>query len=55
LRFARQGYVEETRQLINPVLTGADPLYSCEPGSWGPAEADRLVDAVGGWNNPAAN
>jgi glucose-6-phosphate 1-dehydrogenase len=54
-RFARQDYVEETWRIVDPVLTGAGPLYSYEPSSWGPAEADRLVDAIGGWNNPAAS
>lgn len=54
-RFARQDYVEESWRIVDPVLTGAGPLYSYEPGSWGPAEADRLVQAIGGWNNPAAS
>jgi hypothetical protein len=44
--------MSKTWRIVNPVLTAADPLYSYEPGSWGPAEADRLVDAIGGWNNP---
>ena len=54
-RFARQDYVEESWRIVDPVLTGACPLFSYEPGTWGPAEADRLVDAIGGWNNPAAS
>lgn len=54
-RFARQDYVEKTWRIVDPVLTGSGPLYSYQPGSWGPAEADRLVDAIGGWNNPAAS
>jgi glucose-6-phosphate 1-dehydrogenase len=54
-RFARQDYVEESWRIVDPVLIGAGPLYDYEPGSWGPAEADRLVDTIGGWNNPAAS
>ncbi|MGN6718651.1 MAG: glucose-6-phosphate dehydrogenase [Candidatus Binatia bacterium] len=54
-RFAPQDYVEESWRIVDPVLTGAGPLYSYEPGSWGPAEADRLVETIGGWNNPAAS
>jgi len=27
-------------------------MYPYEPGSWGPIEADQLVDQVGGWNTP---
>jgi glucose-6-phosphate 1-dehydrogenase len=53
-RFARQDYVEESWRIVDPVLTGAGPVFSYEPGTWGPSEASRLVDAVGGWNNPAA-
>jgi glucose-6-phosphate 1-dehydrogenase len=29
------------------------PLQNYKPGSWGPAEADRMVADVGGWHNPA--
>ena len=54
-RFARQDYVEESWRIVDPVLTGACPLFSYDPGSWGPTEADRLVDDIGGWNNPAAS
>ncbi|HEX7233289.1 MAG TPA: glucose-6-phosphate dehydrogenase [Candidatus Binatia bacterium] len=54
-RFARQDYVEESWRIVDPILTGAAPLYSYEPGSWGPDEADRLVDAIDGWNNPTTN
>ena len=54
-RFARQDYVEESWRIVDPVLIGAGPLYDYEPGSWGPPEADRLVDTIGGWNNPAAS
>ena len=55
VRFARQDYVEESWRIVDPVLTGACPLYSYEPGSWGLPEADRLMDAIGGWNNPAVS
>ncbi|HSC42671.1 MAG TPA: glucose-6-phosphate dehydrogenase [Candidatus Binatia bacterium] len=54
-RFARQDYVEESWRIVDPVLIGAGPLYDYEPGSWGPPEADRLVDTIGGWNDPAAS
>jgi glucose-6-phosphate 1-dehydrogenase len=53
-RFARQDYVEESWRIIDAVLRDANPLFRYEPGSWGPAEADHLVDAIGGWNNPTA-
>jgi len=49
--FARQDLVEAAWTIVDPVLKGGVPI-EYEPGSWGPAEADRLVAAVGGWNAP---
>jgi glucose-6-phosphate 1-dehydrogenase len=28
------------------------PLQVYNPGSWGPPEAERLADDIGGWHNP---
>ena len=47
--FTRCDEVEAAWRVIDPVLKGwADqpdlPIYSYEPGSWGPAEADRLMN-----------
>ena len=49
--FARQDSVEAAWQVVDPVLSGGDrkPI-EYDPGSWGPREADRLVDNIGGWN-----
>jgi len=47
--FARSDEIELAWQLIDPILQGwesaaeAPPLAHYEPGSWGPAEADRLL------------
>jgi glucose-6-phosphate 1-dehydrogenase len=50
--FAREDVVEAAWAIVDPVLRdGAEPL-PYEPGSWGPATADRLVADVGGWNTP---
>jgi glucose-6-phosphate 1-dehydrogenase len=37
---------------VDPVIHGPSPMYEYEPGTWGPKEADRLVEQVGGWNTP---
>jgi glucose-6-phosphate 1-dehydrogenase len=50
--FARQDVVEAAWAIVDPVIHGPSPLYDYEPRSWGPKEADRLVEAVGGWNTP---
>lgn len=52
VRFARQDYVEEAWRIVDPVLDNATPVRPYKPGSWGPAEADVLTQAEGGWDNP---
>ena len=52
VRFARQDYVEEAWRIVDPVLDNATPVRPYKPGSWGPAEADLLTQAEGGWDNP---
>ncbi|HVA58576.1 MAG TPA: glucose-6-phosphate dehydrogenase [Gemmatimonadaceae bacterium] len=46
-RFARQDYVEEAWRIVDPILDVATSPIIYEPGSWGPAEALKLVP--GGW------
>ena len=46
--FARQDVVEAAWAIVDPVLTGDNPIHEYEPGTWGPAEANRLVTEVGG-------
>jgi glucose-6-phosphate 1-dehydrogenase len=50
--FARQDVVEAAWSITDPILSPDSPLPEYEPGSWGPLEADSLVRAVGGWNDP---
>jgi glucose-6-phosphate 1-dehydrogenase len=51
--FARQDAVEASWAIVDPVLHIPAPLFDYEPGTWGPAEADRLVADAGGWHCPA--
>jgi glucose-6-phosphate 1-dehydrogenase len=50
-QFAREDSVEEAWRIVEPVLGTATPVSEYEPGTWGPAEADRLAPA-GGWRAP---
>jgi glucose-6-phosphate 1-dehydrogenase len=50
--FARQDGVEAAWAIVQPILGTVTPVYEYEPGTWGPAEAERLVAGVGGWHNP---
>jgi glucose-6-phosphate 1-dehydrogenase len=49
--FAREDYVEEAWRVVDPVLGAATPIYSYEPGTWGPAQA-ATVTPPGGWFDP---
>jgi glucose-6-phosphate 1-dehydrogenase len=51
--FARQDVVEAAWAIVQPVLDARVEPLEYAPGTWGPAEADRLVQDVGGWNPPA--
>jgi glucose-6-phosphate 1-dehydrogenase len=50
--FVREDAVEAAWAIVDPVLGNTTPLEEYEPGSWGPHEAIRLADDVGGWHNP---
>jgi glucose-6-phosphate 1-dehydrogenase len=52
--FARQDYVEEAWRIVDPALKADTPVYSYDPGTWGPTEVDRQVSPPAGWHNPVA-
>lgn len=47
--FATEEAVEEQWRIVEPVLGSATPLAEYEPGTWGPAEADKLIAPDGEW------
>jgi glucose-6-phosphate 1-dehydrogenase len=51
-RFTRQDSVEETWRILQPLLDSPPPVHDYAKGSWGPAEADRLVAGHGTWHQP---
>lgn len=50
--FTREDGVEAAWAVVEPVLERHGPVKQYEPGSWGPAQAEALVSAHGGWRNP---
>jgi glucose-6-phosphate 1-dehydrogenase len=52
-RFARQDMVEQAWRIVDPILTDQAPVHPYFQGSWGPAEADRLVAGVTAWQPPS--
>jgi glucose-6-phosphate 1-dehydrogenase len=51
-RFIREDSVEQTWRILQPLLDSPPPVHSYEKGTWGPAEADKLVAGHGCWHEP---
>ena len=52
--FVREDEVEAEWAVVDPILGERTPPEEYDPGSWGPKQADRLAEDVGGWQNPQA-
>ncbi len=52
MRFTRQDAVEEAWRIFQPLLDSPPPVHRYEPGSWGPTEAEKLVEGHGRWHEP---
>jgi glucose-6-phosphate 1-dehydrogenase len=54
-RFSRVDSVEQAWRIVEPILSECSLPYEYDVGSWGPAEADRLIDGQGDrWHQPLA-
>ena len=51
--FARQDGVEACWRIIEPALHGGAKVVQYRPGSWGPPEADGLMDDAEVWHDPS--
>jgi glucose-6-phosphate 1-dehydrogenase len=49
--FARVDSVEAAWRIVEPILGDATPIYEYEKGSWGPAEASRILEDTT-WHDP---
>jgi glucose-6-phosphate 1-dehydrogenase len=50
--FTREDAVEQTWRVVQPLLDHPPPVRQYEPGSWGPREADRIVQGRCEWYEP---
>lgn len=50
--FAREDTVESAWRVVGAILDDTTPLHSYRPGTWGPAEADRLLPHDDCWHEP---
>ena len=53
--FARQDEVEAAWAVVDPVLTVDSEPYEYTPGTWGPKQADEVVEGECCWHNPGAD
>ncbi len=50
--FVREDAVEAAWSVVEPILDKATPIFEYEPNTWGPPEADAIIEHDGGWHNP---
>ena len=50
--FVREDAVEAAWEVADPILGKVSPVYQYAPNTWGPLEADRIMERDGGWHNP---
>ncbi len=50
-RFARMDYVDEAWRIMDPILGPGGPVYPYDPGTWGPEQANAILDGRV-WQNP---
>ena len=50
--FARQDEVEAAWRIVDPVLTDAGSVLPYAIDSWGPSQADAMIEPYGGWHCP---
>lgn len=57
--YARADEVEAAWEFVDPILeywkNSDERVYGYSAGVWGPANADDLIDGIGGWRNPSEN
>jgi glucose-6-phosphate 1-dehydrogenase len=52
--FAREDSVEAAWRIVDPILKTPTPVYEYDPGTWGPSEANALIEPFDTWHNPPA-
>jgi glucose-6-phosphate 1-dehydrogenase len=50
--FGRADSIDAQWRIVEPVLGNATPVYTYEPGGWGPNQAERLLPHGTWWHNP---
>jgi glucose-6-phosphate 1-dehydrogenase len=50
--FTTDAAVEAAWRVVDPIVNASAPPAEYEPGTWGPASADTIVDGPVGWHDP---
>lgn len=50
--FTREDAVEAAWAVVDPILSKPPRSHTYQPGSWGPQQADALIEKSGNWHNP---
>jgi glucose-6-phosphate 1-dehydrogenase len=50
--FTQDACVEAAWRVVDPALHDPRPVIQYDPGSWGPREADRVIEGDETWHNP---
>ena len=50
--FTRQDSVEESWRVVQPLLDDPPEVIPYAQGTWGPTQADKLLNGYGGWRKP---
>jgi glucose-6-phosphate 1-dehydrogenase len=50
--FAREDSIEAQWRIVEGILGDVTPVHEYEPNTWGPPEADSIIDDPIGWVNP---
>src|SRR6187551_2012303 len=50
--FTREDTVEETWRIVEPLLENPGTVHPYAPGTWGPAEAEKLMRGISQWHEP---
>ncbi len=50
--FVREDSIEAQWKIVDPILGNVTPVFAYTPGTWGPPQADTLIEPAGGWYNP---
>ena len=50
--FARQDAVETAWRVVDPILRLDKPVNVYDSGSWGPPQANAMLEPFGGWHAP---